>query len=84
MKNHPLLDGNNRVALLATIEFCGRNCHVWSPAPGDEDGEATGGETERKAVRTVRSFEDIDPADRIWLEQRLVEYRDILLYLHDH
>ncbi len=41
VKNHPLLDGNKRVALLATIEFCGRNGHVWGPPPGDEDGEVT-------------------------------------------
>lgn len=41
VKNHPLLDGNKRVALLATIEFCGRNGHVWRPPPGDEDGEVT-------------------------------------------
>ena len=41
VKNHPLLDGNKRVELLATIEFCGRNGHVWRPPPGDEDGEVT-------------------------------------------
>jgi death on curing protein len=41
VKNHPLLDGNKRVALLATIEFCGRNGHEWKPPPGDEDGEVT-------------------------------------------
>jgi death-on-curing protein len=41
VKNHPLLDGNKRVALLATIELCGRNGHAWRPPPGDEDGEVT-------------------------------------------
>jgi death-on-curing protein len=41
VKNHPLLDGNKRVALLATIEFCERNGYAWRPPPGDEDGEVT-------------------------------------------
>jgi death-on-curing protein len=41
VKNHPLLDGNKRVALLALIEFCGRNGHEWTPPEGDEDGEVT-------------------------------------------
>jgi death-on-curing protein len=43
VKNHPLLDGNKRVALLATIEFCGRNGHDWVPPEADEDGEVTAG-----------------------------------------
>ena len=29
------------VALLATIEFCGRNGYEWKPPPGDEDGVVT-------------------------------------------
>ena len=41
VKNHPLRDGNAPVALIATIEFCQRNGHAWTPPPGDEDGEAT-------------------------------------------
>ena len=41
VKNHPLKDGNAPVALVATIEFCQRNGHPWSPPPGDEDGEVT-------------------------------------------
>jgi death-on-curing protein len=40
-KNHPLLDGNKRVALLATIELCGRNGYRWTPPPDDDDGEVT-------------------------------------------
>ena len=47
VKNHPLKDGNAPVALIATIEFCQRNGHPWSPPPGDEDG----------AVTAVRFFE---------------------------
>jgi death on curing protein len=41
IKNHPLKDGNAQVALVTTIEFCGRNGMRWSPPPGDEDGEVT-------------------------------------------
>jgi death-on-curing protein len=41
IKNHPLKDGNAPVALVATIEFCLRNGHPWTPPPGDEDGEVT-------------------------------------------
>ena len=41
VKNHPLEDGNTPVALIATIEFCMRNGHPWTPPPGDEDGEVT-------------------------------------------
>jgi death-on-curing protein len=43
IKNHPLEDGNLPVALIATIEFCQRNGHPWTPPPGDEDGEVTAG-----------------------------------------
>jgi prophage maintenance system killer protein len=41
VKNHPLKDGNTPVALIATIEFCMRNGHPWTPPDGDEDGEVT-------------------------------------------
>jgi prophage maintenance system killer protein len=41
IKNHPLKDGNVQVALVATIEFCGRNDFIWSLPPDDEDGMVT-------------------------------------------
>lgn len=41
VKNHPLKDGNGPVALIATIEFCQRNGHPWTPPAGDEDGAVT-------------------------------------------
>src|SRR6185437_8764174 len=41
VKNHPLEDGNAPVALVATIEFCLRNGHPWTPPPGDQDGQET-------------------------------------------
>ena len=41
VKNHPLPDGNKRVAFICMIEFCLRNGLTWTPPPGDEDGEAS-------------------------------------------
>ena len=41
VKNHPLQDGNAQVALVATIEFCGRNGFRLVTPPGDEDGAIT-------------------------------------------
>jgi prophage maintenance system killer protein len=41
VKNHPLKDGNAQVALVTTIEFCGRNDYIWFPPPDDEDGRIT-------------------------------------------
>ncbi|HET7508972.1 MAG TPA: Fic family protein [Solirubrobacterales bacterium] len=35
LRNHPLPDGNKRVALLAMIEFARRNGWTWTPDPGD-------------------------------------------------
>ena len=33
-------------------------------------------EREHQPARAVVSSEDLDPADRVWLEERLVEYRE--------
>ena len=41
VKNHPFPDGNKRMALVCTIEFCARNGRTWTPPPGDDDGEET-------------------------------------------
>lgn len=41
VKNHPLKDGNAQVALVLTIEFCGRNAFTWTPPPDDHDGVIT-------------------------------------------
>ncbi len=35
-------------------------------------------------MNAVEALEDLDPKDRVWLEERLIEYEDLLLYLHDH
>jgi death-on-curing protein len=40
--NHPLLDGNKRVAYEALREFVARNGYSWTDPPGDEpDGDET-------------------------------------------
>jgi hypothetical protein len=41
-------------------------------------------QVEGSPVDAVKALEDLDPVDRAWLEERLVEYEDVLLYLHDH
>lgn len=40
-KNHPLPDGNKRVAFVSMVEFCLRNGLEWTPPPGDDDGEVS-------------------------------------------
>jgi len=36
IRNHPLPDGNKRVALVLTIEFIERNGYQWSPPAGGQ------------------------------------------------
>lgn len=35
-RNHPLIDGNKRVAYLALREFVARNGYTWTPPDGDD------------------------------------------------
>jgi death on curing protein len=37
VRNHPLPDGNKRVALIAMLELVARNHGVWTPPPGGQD-----------------------------------------------
>jgi death on curing protein len=37
VRNHALLDGNKRVALLAMLELVARNDGVWTPPPGGQE-----------------------------------------------
>jgi death-on-curing protein len=37
VRNHPLPDGNKRVALIAMLEFLERNGARWTPPPGGQD-----------------------------------------------
>ena len=38
-------------------------------------------QVERSVAEEV---DELDEEERAWLEERLREYRDLLLYLHDH
>ena len=69
VKNHPLKDGNAPVALIATIEFCQRNGHPWSPPAGDEDGEETAARITALAAEplTVAMVEDL----AAWIAERM-------------
>jgi hypothetical protein len=33
---------------------------------------------------TAEEVDALDADDRVWLEERLKEYRELLAYLHDH
>ena len=37
-----------------------------------------------QAERVTVGDVDLDADERAWLEERLREYRDLLIYLHDH
>ena len=71
VKNHPLKDGNTQVALVATIEFCGRNDHLWSRPPGDEDGEMTASVLTDLAAAELTDA-TIEELAR-WIAQRIAE-----------
>jgi prophage maintenance system killer protein len=69
VKNHPLEDGNAPVALVATIEFCLRNGHPWTPPPGDEDGAATAARVLSLAASSLTE----DTVDELagWIAERI-------------
>ena len=69
VKNHPLKDGNAPVALIATIEFCQRNGHPWTPPPGDEDGEITAARLLDVAASPLTDAAIADLTD--WIDRRL-------------
>jgi death-on-curing protein len=51
VRNHPLPDGNKRVALLAMLELVARNEGIWTPPLGGQDEIAT--TVERLAAREL-------------------------------
>ena len=51
VRNHPLPDGNKRVALLAMLELVARNHGVWLPPAGGQDEIAD--TVERLATREL-------------------------------
>ena len=59
-QNHPLPDGNKRVAYLAMLEFLARNRVEWTPPSTDEmvttmEGVAAGSITERELADWLRA-----------------------------
>jgi death-on-curing protein len=59
-RNHPLPDGNKRVAYLALVEFLARNGVEWAPPSVDEttamiEGVAAGRVTERELADWLRA-----------------------------
>jgi death on curing protein len=59
-RNHPLSDGNKRVAYLAMLEFLARNGIEWTPPSVDEtvatmEGVAGGEISERELARWLRT-----------------------------
>jgi death-on-curing protein len=59
-RNHPLPDGNKRVAYLALVEFLARNRVEWAPPSVEEtvamiEGVAAGRVTERELADWVRA-----------------------------
>jgi death-on-curing protein len=58
-RNHPLPDGNKRVAYLALLEFLARNGIEWAPPSVDEtaaivEGVASGDISERELADWIR------------------------------
>jgi death-on-curing protein len=59
-RNHPLPDGNKRVAYLAMLEFLARNRVEWTPSSVDEtvatmEGVAAGNISERELADWLRA-----------------------------
>ncbi len=57
------------MALVATIEFCQRNGHPWTPPPGDEDGEVTATRLLRLAAAPLDDTTIIELAS--WIASRI-------------
>jgi death-on-curing protein len=64
VRNHPLPDGNKRVALLAMLELVERNGGRWRPPPGGQDEIAD--TVERLAARELS-----ESAFVMWVRERL-------------
>jgi death on curing protein len=69
VKNHPLKDGNGPVALIATIEFCQRNGHPWTPPQGDDDGAVTAARFLELAAAPLTDAAVADLA--AWINERM-------------
>ncbi|HEX9774372.1 MAG TPA: Fic family protein [Actinomycetota bacterium] len=66
IKNHPLPDGNKRVAYICAVEFAERNGYRWELPAGDADGTET---VETMKAVAAGSIDD-DQLER-WIRTRL-------------
>jgi len=56
VRNHPLPDGNKRVALVAMLELVARNHGVWTPPPGGQEEIAAAVEELAARERSEAAF----------------------------
>ncbi len=47
-------------------------------------GGTLGGVNQTDRAALEEALDQLSPEDRVWLEERLEEYREALQYLHDH
>ena len=66
-RNHPLPDGNKRLAYLCAVEFAERNGYEWELPPGDDRG----GEQTVKVIQSVASGELSEEQLARWVTDRL-------------
>ncbi len=69
VKNHPLPDGNKRVALMCVVMFIRLNGFAWTPPPGDDDGEVTAAVIEDLAAGALDEAAVATFAD--WIADRM-------------
>lgn len=67
-RNHPLIDGNKRVALLCMREFLARNGQTWQPPADDPEGDQT-----VAVIEAVASGDLGEEALARWIAERLGE-----------
>jgi death-on-curing protein len=64
VRNHPLPDGNKRVALIAMLELVARNGGTWSPPPGGQEEIA-------KAIECLAARELSEAQFVAWARRRV-------------
>jgi death-on-curing protein len=68
-RNHPLVDGNKRVAYLALREFVARNGYEWSTPPGD----VPAGDETVKIMWDLAAGRISEHAFTVWVADRIGE-----------
>lgn len=66
VRNHPLPDGNKRVALLAMLELVARNGGSWVPPPGGQDEIAA-------TIEDLATRDLSEAAFSAWVRERVGE-----------